>query len=193
MANRRSRKQIHTFTHAKVTGDIPVYLVTEPEGVRFEIDLTVSKLTPRIPFCKSGDAIPALIAEATEFIESYLVMTWTKHVLIAATPILNADGVGIEITSRVIESTTWPAGKDSKPVVLWRDAATPWETRDTAVPSGFRHTTTQVLPWTADLESAAARLVTKVSSFSQSILAGLSTPQSAADMLVDTKASAAKA
>jgi len=184
MANRRSRKQIHTFTHAKVTGDIPVYLVSEPEGVRFEIDLTVSKLTPRIPFCKSGDAIPSLISEAQSFIDTYLTMTWAKYVYFAATPILNDGSTGLEVATGIIEQATWPsATPGGEPTELWRSAETPWETRSTPFPVDFKHSNVQFLVWTPEIEAAATQLKAKVASFGQSVIAGLASTDTALQML----------
>lgn len=184
MATRRSRKQIHTITNPKITGDIPVYLITDPEGVRFEIDLTVPKLSPRLPFCKVGDAIPALIEEAQNFIDVFTTLTWAKHVFIAATPILNADGVGIEIVTGVIEHTTWPGAKPGDAgVEMWRTATTPWETRSTPLPSDFKHSSVQVLPWSPEIEDGAAMFVNKVRSFSQGIISGLASAQTAMAMI----------
>lgn len=188
MASRRSRKQVHTFTHPKVTGDIPIYLISEPEGIRFEVDLTCAKLAPRIPFCKTGENIAALVAEAQGFIDSYLTLTWTKWIYVAATPILNADAVGLAITTGTLESAEWPCKEGEGRPKLWRTASTPWETRDTPLPLDFKHPTVQVLPWSAEVENAASQLVGKVSSFAQSIISGLNSSKATEEMLLGANA-----
>lgn len=183
MATRRSRKQVHDFTHPKVTGDIPVFIVKEAEGITFEVDLTLAKLTPRIPFCKSADGIPALVAEAQTFIDTYLTLAWSKYVYFAATPILNDGGTGLEVATGIIEHTSWPSPDGGDPTELWRSAETPWETRSTPLPSDFKHSNVQYLLWTPEIEAAATQLKAKVASFGQSVLAGLASTDSARQML----------
>ena len=182
MATRRSRKQVHDFTHPKVTGEIPVFIVKEAEGITFEVDLTLAKLTPRIPFCKSGDGIPALVAEAQSFIDTYLTLAWTKYVYFAATPILNDGGTGLEVATGIIEKASWPSTVGA-PVEMWRSAETPWETRGTALPADFKHSNVQYLPWTPEIEAAATQLKAKVASFGQSVIAGLASADTAKQML----------
>jgi len=184
MATRRSRKQVHDFTHPKVTGDIPVFIVKEAEGITFEVDLTLAKLTPRIPFCKSGDGIPALVAEAQSFIDTYLTLAWAKYVYFAATPILNDGSTGLEVATGIIEQATWPAAiAGGEPTELWRSAETPWETRSTPFPADFKHSNVQFLLWTPEIEAAATQLKAKVASFGQSVIAGLASTDTALQML----------
>jgi hypothetical protein len=172
MANRRSRKQVHEFTHPKVTGEIPVFLVKDPDfdTVNFEIDLTLPKLAQRMPFCRTGDSIQTLVNEAQAFIDLYLNVVWTKSVVVRAKQTVSAQsGVGVEFAFIIVESAEWPRDK----AMLWRNADTPWETRNSALPSGWDESDCLVLQWTPQVEESVAKLRARVVSFASDLLAGL--------------------
>lgn len=172
MANRRSRKQVHEFTHPKIAGEIPVFLVKDPdvEGVSFEIDLTIPKLAQRIPFCRTGDSIQALVTEAQSFIDTYLSMIWTKGIVVRAKQTVSAqNGVGVEFAYVIIESAEWPRDK----MTMWRNADTPWETRTAALPQGWDEADCLVLNWTPQVEESVAKLRSRVVTFAADLLAGL--------------------